>query len=257
DRPARHGDDPQLAAQDDAPRRRPRRASHRRLRSRDRGALHGGGVRLPRRAGRARRGPRRPDPVRAERDPGGVSERRLGRRRRRTDARARSRRLMVAVTLPQLSLSMEDGKVVRWLVADGDRVSAGQPVVEIETDKATIEVEAPAEGVIRLVAEEGQILAVETTLAEIGAGDEEELAPVVQLPAPTPAAAAAEAAPAPARSDGRGHIASPAARRLAADRGLDLAGIRGSGPGGRIIARDLEQIEAPAAPADGLGEAVI
>src|SRR5207244_117666 len=112
---------------------------------------------------------------------------------RRTAARARAcRGLMVAVTLPQLSLSMEDGKVVRWLVADGDRVGAGQPIVEIETDKATIEVEAPAEGVIRLVAEEGQILAVETTLAEIGA-DGEEAAPVMQLSV-APAAAAPAAA---------------------------------------------------------------
>src|SRR5207248_2955611 len=97
---------------------------------------------------------------------GGLPECRLGRRRRRAAARPRARRpLMVAVTLPQLSLSMEEGKVLRWLVADGDRVRAGQPVVEIETDKATVEVEAPAEGVIHFTAAEGAVLAVETTLA--------------------------------------------------------------------------------------------
>src|SRR5439155_1183913 len=83
------------------------------------------------------------------------------------------RRLMVAVALPQLSLSMEEGKVLRWLVADGDRVRTGQPLVEIETDKATMEVEAPADGVVRIVAAEGATLAVEATLAEIADGGAE------------------------------------------------------------------------------------
>ena len=78
---------------------------------------------------------------------------------------------MISVTLPQLSLSMEEGKVARWLVADGERVSAGQPIVEIETDKATMEVEAPAAGVIHLIAPEGAVLAIETMLAEIGDGN--------------------------------------------------------------------------------------
>jgi len=155
---------------------------------------------------------------------------------------------MVAVTLPQLSLSMEEGKVLRWLVGDGDRVEAGQPIVEIETDKATIEVEAPEQGVIRLVAAEGAMLAVETTLAEIAptaAGE----------PAPSRAAAAP-----PANANGGRPVASPAARRLAAERGIDLSTIRGSGPGGRIVARDLERLApAPASsPAErpGLREAV-
>src|SRR5207253_10001276 len=89
-------------------------------------------------------------------------------------------------------------------------------------------VEAPAEGVIRLLAGEGQTLAVETALAEIGAKGQERAA----------------------------HVASPAARRLAAERGVDLSSVAGSGPGGRIIARDLEHL-APARPAGGLREAVI
>jgi pyruvate dehydrogenase E2 component (dihydrolipoamide acetyltransferase) len=150
---------------------------------------------------------------------------------------------MVAVTLPQLSLSMEDGKVVRWLVADGERVESGQPIVEIETDKATMEVEAPQAGVVRIVAQEGQVLAVEATLAEIGDG------------------VVAPASSAPEREPERdGHVASPAARRIAAERGLDLSSVSGSGPGGRIIARDLEAAM-PSAPAPaaggGLREAVV
>jgi pyruvate dehydrogenase E2 component (dihydrolipoamide acetyltransferase) len=141
---------------------------------------------------------------------------------------------MVAVTLPQLSLSMEEGKVVRWLVPDGEHVAVGQPIVEIETDKATIEVEAPADGVLRIVAQEGQILAVETTLAEITGGAEAPR-PVVEPAAPPPPAVKPSA---PRERDG--HVASPAARRIAAERGIDLASATGSGPGGRIIARDLE-----------------
>jgi pyruvate/2-oxoglutarate dehydrogenase complex dihydrolipoamide acyltransferase (E2) component len=74
---------------------------------------------------------------------------------------------MIRVTLPQLSLAMTEGKIARWLVADGDLVSIGQPIVEIETDKATLEVEAPATGTIHLLANEGRALPVQGMLAEI------------------------------------------------------------------------------------------
>lgn len=128
---------------------------------------------------------------------------------------------MIAVTLPQLSISMEDGKVARWLVADGDTVAAGQSIVEIETDKATMELEAPADGVICILAGEGAVLAVEGTLAEIRDGD------------------AVSESPSDGRGDRGRQIVSPAARRIASERGVDLARVDGSGPGGRIVARDV------------------
>ena len=78
---------------------------------------------------------------------------------------------MTAVTVPQLSISMEEAKVSRWLVEDGEPVRAGQLLVEVETDKATVEIEAPADGVLRIVAAEGAIVPVEGVLAELDDGD--------------------------------------------------------------------------------------
>jgi pyruvate dehydrogenase E2 component (dihydrolipoamide acetyltransferase) len=171
---------------------------------------------------------------------------------------------MVSVTLPQLSLSMEEGKVARWLVADGERVSVSQPIVEIETDKATMEVEAPASGVVRIVAAEGAVVPVETTLAEISGGEDEN-ARAAEPPGREESSAAARpltaAAPAHVPTDGP-HSASPAARRIAAERGIELSRIDGSGPGGRITARDVEDAAAPVASEPrsaplGLREAVV
>jgi pyruvate dehydrogenase E2 component (dihydrolipoyllysine-residue acetyltransferase) len=140
---------------------------------------------------------------------------------------------VTAVTVPQLSISMEEAKVSRWLVEDGAAVAAGQLVVEVETDKATVEIEAPVDGMLRILAGEGEIVAVEGVLAE--------LEPV---PAPVAAPAFVAAAAAPPRG---GHIASPAARRLARDNAVDLAALQGSGPGGRIVARDIAAgVPAPA-----------
>jgi pyruvate dehydrogenase E2 component (dihydrolipoamide acetyltransferase) len=154
---------------------------------------------------------------------------------------------MTAVIVPQLSLSMEEAKVSRWLVENGDAVAAGQLVVEVETDKATVEIEAPAAGRLRIVAGEGEIVAVDGVLAELepavpeaaqeartgGTGAAPTALPVAPaLPAPSPAGAVG----APGRS---GPIASPAARRLARERGVELASLQGSGPGGRIVARDI------------------
>jgi pyruvate dehydrogenase E2 component (dihydrolipoamide acetyltransferase) len=171
---------------------------------------------------------------------------------------------MVSVTLPQLSLSMEEGKVVRWLVSEGERVSAGQAIVEIETDKATMDVEASAGGVVHIVATEGAVVPVETILAEIRSSDDEGTpAGEPQREAAAPAEPSiAPAAPARVEADGR-HIASPAARRIALERGVDVSRIEGSGPGGRIMARDVEQAAAPVAtesrPAapSGLRDAVV
>jgi pyruvate dehydrogenase E2 component (dihydrolipoyllysine-residue acetyltransferase) len=169
---------------------------------------------------------------------------------------------MIEVTVPQLSISMEEGKVLRWLVEDGDTVEAGQPIVEIETDKATVEVEAPAEGRVHILASEGAMLAVEATIAQILSGGED-VAPPEPAPAAHKAAAPAQPSATAAASsiDVRRHTASPAARRIADQRGVDLTQVRGSGPGGRIMVRDLEAAPGPAAPqvaaANGLREAVI
>ena len=177
---------------------------------------------------------------------------------------------MTAVTLAQLSISMEDGKVTKWLVEDGARVSMGQPVVEVETDKATIEVEAPADGNIRIVAAEGEVVVVDGVLAELDASattpESTGGGPPIVVAATGGDAAESDAAPASVASrPGRdGPIASPAARRLAREEGIDLTSLRGSGPGGRIVARDLEggapvaaaPVE-PAASSDRLRAAVV
>jgi pyruvate dehydrogenase E2 component (dihydrolipoamide acetyltransferase) len=157
---------------------------------------------------------------------------------------------MTAVIVPQLSISMEEAKVSRWLVEDGDAVAAGQPVVEVETDKATVEIEAPAAGLLRIVAPEGAIVAVDGMLAELEPAASESAEAIASdgdgaaasaayvdsaPPEPSPAPGAAVAAE-PRRP---GPIASPAARRLARERGVELAPLQGSGPGGRIVARDV------------------
>lgn len=176
---------------------------------------------------------------------------------------------MTAVTLAQLSISMEDGRVSRWLVADGELVSTGQPVVEIETDKATIEIEAPVDGVVRIVAAEGDIVVVDGILAELEPADATTAtAPadgpdVPPAPAPLDDESVAPWDPSAAQSPRRsGPIASPAARRLAREQAVDLRGVSGSGPGGRIVARDIAAVGAaattPVAPdAQRLREAVV
>lgn len=155
---------------------------------------------------------------------------------------------MTAVVVPQLSISMEEAKVSRWLVDDGDTVAAGQPVVEVETDKATVEIEAPTDGLLRIVAPEGAIVAVDGVLAELEPTAPGAVEPVATdgrpVPAPEPVAPespGSSSAPAPADADSRqsGPIASPAARRLAREHGVDLTSVQGSGPGGRIRARDV------------------
>ena len=157
---------------------------------------------------------------------------------------------MTAVTVPQLSISMEEAKVSRWLVEDGEPVRAGQLLVEVETDKATVEIEAPAAGVLRIVAAEGAIVPVEGVLAELDDGDR----PTASAATSGLRARAAVAAPSdangasvaggPARA---GLIASPAARRLARERGVDIATVPGTGPGGRIVARDVGAAPVPPA----------
>ena len=208
------------------------------------------------------------------------------------------------VIMPALELAQETGKVLRWIKNPGDSVRKGEPIVEIETDKVTVEVEAPAAGVLREVsAQPGDVVPVGRTIALIFAAGE--AGPTAVPPAVMPAASAAAtgAVPAPPVGDSPGVVkasplarkiaeqhgvdiaavqtpsgrvekadvlayverqkmsagngaagvariaaASPKARRLAAERGVDLRGVRGSGPGGAVLAADVPAAGAPAAP---------
>jgi pyruvate dehydrogenase E2 component (dihydrolipoamide acetyltransferase) len=200
----------------------------------------------------------------------------------------------INILMPALSPTMEKGNLAKWLKKEGDKVKSGDVIAEIETDKATMEVEAVDEGTLaKIVVPEGtQDVPVNDVIAVL-AGDGEDVktagagagagkappkpaeapapkpaaaaapspAPAAAAPAPTPAPALAPqaaAAPAP-QTNGHGRIfSSPLARRLAKDAGIEIARIMGTGPHGRIIARDVEEaksgkgLKAPAsAPAAG------
>ncbi|GHF50396.1 pyruvate dehydrogenase complex dihydrolipoamide acetyltransferase [Seohaeicola zhoushanensis] len=167
------------------------------------------------------------------------------------------------ILMPALSPTMEEGTLAKWLVKEGDTVSSGDLLAEIETDKATMEFEAVDEGVIGkiLVAEGTEGVKVNTPIAVLLAeGESADAAPApkaapAKAEAPSPVAKAeapAPAAPAPAApkaADGGRVFASPLARRIAADKGLDLAALKGSGPHGRIVKADVESAQPGAAPA--------
>jgi pyruvate dehydrogenase E2 component (dihydrolipoamide acetyltransferase) len=158
------------------------------------------------------------------------------------------------VKLPRLGQGMESGTIVRWLKSEGEQVAKGEPLYELDTDKVTQEVEAEASGVLLKIAISEGDVAVGRTIAFIGAEGE-----AVAVGAPAPAAAAPKAAerkaepePAPVSeptTDGR-IKASPLARRLAREKGIDLAAVRGTGPEGRIVAEDVERtvVGAPPSP---------
>jgi pyruvate dehydrogenase E2 component (dihydrolipoamide acetyltransferase) len=173
------------------------------------------------------------------------------------------------VRLPRLGQGMESGTIVKWLKAEGDRVEQGEPLYEVDTDKATQEVEAEQSGVLlRIAVAEGEV-PVGETVAVIGEpGETLPEAPAKKAPSANgtgaPAtehstvrasepAPAAEPASAPAAADASAAQervkASPLARRMARERGIDLAGLRGTGPDGRIIAGDVAGAGVAPAPA--------
>ena len=169
------------------------------------------------------------------------------------------------ILMPALSPTMEEGTLAKWLVKEGDTVNSGDLLAEIETDKATMEFEAVDEGVIGkiLIAEGSEGVAVNTAIAVLlgdgeSAADIGTVAPAADAPvAAEPAAAVAPVAttaPAPSAADGSRIFASPLARRIAAQKGLDLARIAGSGPRGRIVKADVE--DATAVPAAAPAPAV-
>ncbi|MHC9294988.1 dihydrolipoamide acetyltransferase family protein [Mycobacterium sp. LTG2003] len=161
---------------------------------------------------------------------------------------------MPEITMPRLSDTMEEGVIIAWHKNIGDRVERGDILAEIETDKAIMELESYDEGILeRMLAGEGDRVPIGIPIAVIGDGSGASTEPV---PAPTPAAAATPPAPAPAPpaapvASGDRPKASPLARKIAAENGVDLATVTGSGPGGRIIRKDVENLrpaETPAAP---------
>jgi pyruvate dehydrogenase E2 component (dihydrolipoamide acetyltransferase) len=173
--------------------------------------------------------------------------------------------MALEILMPALSPTMEEGTLAKWLVAEGDRVQSGDLLAEIETDKATMEFEAVDEGVIGkiLVAKGTANVKVNSAIAILL--EEGDAADATAVPAqstevaatPTPVASTANAtspnetgsvAPTPVSSnDGTRIFASPLARRIAADQGLDLAKITGSGPKGRIVKADVSAAPATAA----------
>ena len=178
----------------------------------------------------------------------------------------------IAIKMPALSPTMEEGTLAKWLVKVGDQVSSGDIMAEIETDKATMEFEAVDEGIVAHIsvdegAENVKVGTVIATLAEEGE-DPADVAPASGGTEPAAAAPAAKEQPAAAApttpappapsasagttgSSGDRIIASPLAKRIAADKGVDLTSIKGSGPNGRIVKADVAgaQPGAAAAPA--------
>ncbi|MDE1995546.1 MAG: pyruvate dehydrogenase complex dihydrolipoamide acetyltransferase [Rhizobiaceae bacterium] len=170
----------------------------------------------------------------------------------------------INITMPALSPTMEEGNLAKWLVKEGDKIKSGDVIAEIETDKATMEVEAVDEGTVaKIVVPAGTegvkvnaLIAVlaadgeDVAAAASGAGAPAAAAPAAAAPAakveaaPTvqsaPAAQSVAAAPAAVASDGHRTFSSPLARRLAKEAGVDLSAIAGSGPHGRVVKKDIE-----------------
>ena len=189
---------------------------------------------------------------------------------------------MADVAMPRLSDSMEEGTILKWLKSDGDEVERDEELVEIETDKANMTYEADSDGVLTIVAKEGDTLAVGETIAQLGEGsgggggedeepeaeeqpdepdeepedeEPEEEEPEEEEPAaeeeessgngkpsetPEPAPAEAQASPDNGDGDGERIKASPVAKRMAREMGVELGQLKGTGPGGRIVKADVE-----------------
>src|SRR4249920_1224966 len=175
--------------------------------------------------------------------------------------------MAVSVVMPALEMAQETGKIISWLKKEGEAITKGQPLLEVETDKAVVEIEAAADGVLAGVkSREGDVVQVGTTIAWI-------LSPGETVPAETVAAAqtgrtmssstapaaAKVAASAPAeaaRPSSGGPQISPKARRLAKEHGIDITRVKGTGPDGTISSEDIMAAAAagpaPAAPVAGV-----
>jgi pyruvate dehydrogenase E2 component (dihydrolipoamide acetyltransferase) len=136
---------------------------------------------------------------------------------------------MAEIVMPRLSDTMEEGTILSWLIADGELVKRGQELAEIETDKANMTYESDQEGVLQTIAAEGDTLPVGAPIAQVGES-------------------VVDAAPA---EDEERVKASPLARRIASESGIDLHAVSGSGPGGRIVKADVQAASGEGAPGDG------
>src|SRR5712691_6149008 len=171
-------------------------------------------------------------------------------------------RSVTDINMPKLSDTMEEGTIVEWKKKSGDEVKTGEVLAEVESDKATFDLEAEADGVLQILVDQGVPAKIGAPIARIGEAGAEAPAPKAKPKEPeTPPTVAAERAPAqksappreapkekaaPARQqtqdgqqDGREIKASPLARRLADEMGVDLASLKGSGPEGRIVKEDV------------------
>ena len=195
---------------------------------------------------------------------------------------------MSDLLMPKLSDTMEEGTVLKWLVPDGADVTRGQDIVEIETDKADMTVQAPEDGPLQIIAPEGSVHPIGAPIARIGAGGTAEAGPAApaatddeqitsnipvgndgtpdEMPEPVghgaPAAAGGVAPAAGSHPDGSRIVASPLARQIADDHDIDLGAIQGTGPGGRIVRADVDAAVAgtlprPATPAPDVPSPVL
>jgi len=137
------------------------------------------------------------------------------------------------IVMPRLTDSMEEGTILSWLKSDGDQIAIGDELVEIETDKASMVYESDLEGTLKIMVDEDETRPIGETIATIGEGSEESGASEAPAPAPSNTG----------EDSGQRIKASPLAKRIAADKGIDLKAVEGSGPNGRIVKADLTKTE--------------
>jgi pyruvate dehydrogenase E2 component (dihydrolipoamide acetyltransferase) len=159
--------------------------------------------------------------------------------------------MAMEIVMPRLSDTMEQGTIARWLKQEGEEVHKGEPLAEIETDKATMTLESYGTGkLLRILLPEGQTVPIGTPIAILGSSNEvSEAGPPVSTSATlaeataTPGLPVSQPSPSPSDAEAKGLVrASPIARRLAEEMGVDLATVTGTGPGGRITREDVEAV---------------
>ncbi len=148
------------------------------------------------------------------------------------------RRLVTEVIMPKMGQTMEKGKIVKWLKKEGEKVEKGEPLLEIETDKTTIEVEARVSGILRITAQEGEEAPIATTIGYIAKEGEPLPEGIITGVGPTSLEASITEAKTEVGAAARVK-ASPLAKKLAEEKGIDLSQVTGTGPGGRITKEDV------------------
>ncbi len=173
--------------------------------------------------------------------------------------------MATVMRMPEVLANATEAVIQTWLVSVGQEIAVGDPIAEIETDKAVVEYAAEVEGILaRVIADEGTTIAVGAPIAVVAAPGEnlDDLDPETREPepgAPVIERISGDAAAAPVAANGHRLFATPLVRKIASERGIDLATVTGTGPGGRIVRRDLDRLpdverEAPAPPASETGD---